>query len=270
MQVRRDEPIDHDVEEATRLLLEGKYSRAVQILRAQSEAEPSDRVLRAALACALVYDGSADEAETVMRGVPDEYTSPEASAWIAGARALIASKAGDIHDARSHLDDAREFNPENPLVNLMLGRLSMLVDNDLEQAEGLFRWLLAWFPDSETAALHLASVLCESDRRSEGRQVALRNARAHPTSLKSLLLTFSALIVGSPLRGGLFVASMVVLTFFPYLGPLIVVTWAAVALASNVVLRRIWPRMAVFPIVGLVAITLGYAARSIAWGRFYP
>ena len=257
-------------EEATYLLLEGRHAEAVRILRAQSLADLADRNILAQLACALAYDGALDEADTVIGKVRRNDEDPIVRAWLAAAEGLLASRRGDVQSARTHLLEARGNDPNNPLVVLMLGRLEMLVDKKMEQAEERFRWLLARFPKSETAALHLVPALYEAEKRSEGREVAIRNARVHPRSLKSVLMAFYAIVVASPMHGGLFVTTLAILTFFPYLGSLILITWLVVALSSNIALRRIWPRIAIFPIVSLIAIVLGYVARSIVWGQLYP
>jgi len=257
-------------EEATRLLLDGKHSEAVGTLRVLSAGNPADRVARAELACALAYEGALAEADTVIGGMAGENEEPHVRAWLAAAEGLLASKRGDTQAARRHLLEASTNDPNNPLVNLMLGRLEMLVDKNVLQAEERFRWLMARFPESETAALHLVPALYESEKRSEGREVAIRNAGVHLLSLRSILLAFYALVVASPMRGGLFVTTLVILTFLPYLGALILIGWLVVAVVSSIALRRVWPRIAMFPIVSLIAIVLGYVARAIAWGRLYP
>jgi tetratricopeptide (TPR) repeat protein len=254
----------------SRLIIEGRSSEALAQLRDHLAAEPDDQLAKSELACALAYSGQSDEAQDILRELGDSPEDPLERSRVGTAWAILASNNGDLPSIGGHLDQAYEDDPWDPLLQLLMGRYFMIVNKDLSQAEFHLRRLVDEIPSSSVASMHLATVLSESGKRREGRNLAVRNAFAHPGSLAAGLLAFFAFLLTLPMDGGVFLAALVVLLLVPYLGPLIIAGWLILTVATFLTLFRIWQRMALASALVLGILIIGYITRSIVWGRIFP
>ena len=91
--------------------------------------------------------------------------------------ALTALKSNMADEAKSALERAARFRPDEPSFILALG-IAWLRKSDLFEAEKLFRRLLVLKPDSPPAQLHLGYVLLSQKKYDEARQWLEKSARA--------------------------------------------------------------------------------------------
>jgi len=259
-----------DSTEIARLLIDGRSSIAIRKLRGARVANPDDPFHEAELACALAFAGEPVEAERILSAMGNPPMGSLVKSRIGATRALLASRKGDLESIGTHLSEALNSDPGYPLLDLLMARFYMLVDVDLDRAEEHLRRLVVSIPGSLKATVHLAALLSENGKRTEGMKLAIQNAISHPTSLTAALAAFFASVVTLPMNGGVFLAALVILSLFPFLGPVIFVGWLTVTIAAFFSLRRIWPRIVLASTLGLVTLAIGYVARTIVWGRLFP
>lgn len=259
-----------DSPEIAQLLVDGKTSIAVRILRTALAADPEDLLHKSELACALAFAGETVEAEGILRTMSGAPLAPPVESRVIATRALLASKKRDLGSIETYLSAAYNADRSNPLLHLLMGRYHMLVDGDLDRAEHHLRLLVRSMPGSVKAPVHLTALLSENGKRIEGRTVAIKNAIVHPFSAAATLAAFYSSVVTLPMNGGVFLAALVVLSLAPYLGPLIFAGWLVVTIGAYFSLRRIWPRIVLVSGFAVVTLAIGYLARAIVWGRLFP
>jgi tetratricopeptide (TPR) repeat protein len=256
--------------EIARLLIDGRFSRAARKLRAVLAANPASPAVEAELACALAFAGNVADSERILASLNHVEHGAPVRARVRAAQALLASRAGQLDRLGPLLSEAYKDDPKFHVLDLLLARYFMIVDVDLGQAEEHLRRLVKSVPGSVNAQVHLAAVLSETGSRKEARRLAIQSALAHPTSVRAGLTALYASIHTLPLNGGVFMAALVLLLFVPCLGALILVGWTGLAVVSYLSIRRFWQRMVIVSALGIVVLSLGYAARWIFWGRLFP
>jgi len=250
--------------------MDGGFRQARRRYAKHLEAYPHDELARLEMACTFAAASAVPDARRIVDRFRPERLPPEVEARFRMARAYINVKLNPKEDVRADLEAATSLDPSFPLAHLSLGRHLLWRSKDGALAKDHLRKAAALAPGSQGAGLGVVAAEVENGNYREASKLSVGLLGRFPVSIRVWLASALTLLLSSPLNGRLLLAIIAIALFVGYLGPLLLAAVALVGVASLVSLRRVSPRLAIFPSLTLIALVLVYAVRGIVIGRLYP
>lgn len=256
--------IDHAID----LMLDGYAAEAAQFLEKDTESA-SDQYSRAALGCAYALQNQRQEAERLLL---TDYENPQANvvAIRSAGLAYLAMRDGDMEKFKELMEKAIEADSTLPLPWLSLGLYYQWQTTDFDRAREKLNVALNIKPDSHLVHRHLIGLEASTGNL----ELASRLLQSLPKSLQGtgapITLPLMLWLASTPLKGRLAMLFLVALTFVPYLGPILIVSWLLLSIVTYRQLVRISIRLAVLPGIYLVAMLASFVLKWLITGSIFP
>jgi|GEM_PF-3822530 len=251
-------------------LMNSQPRAAAALYRSYMARNPEDTSALMELACAVMAGGAIDDANKILGQVKRDELTHAAKARFATAQAYLLARKNQLSGSRELLEQAVASDPSFALAHLSLGRHWLWSERDLQQARIHFDEAERLAPNALGASLSKIALEVEAKNYADARRLATQLAHRSPKLVRLWLMVITTALVATPWEGRLFVLMIAFGTFLPYLGPILYLSWAVLAAACIVALRRISIRLAILPILYLFAISLMYLARYIVIGELFP
>lgn len=253
-----------------RLLVDGKYRRAVRALAEVARDDPDDLLVRLELACALAGASRVGEAKRIIDPIDSSMLSSSQRVRYLTASAWIRARAGDGSDSIRILEEAHGLDKSFILPAVSLARHWALNRSDFSRSHEYLADAMLEVGQSPWLVLHQVAIAIDAKDYGLAYEVSMKAVRNLGFSLKLGSAALMSWLLRTPREGFPVVALLSMLTFVPSLGP----TWYAVWSITSIVLvwslRKYSPRSVGFVMLYWLTFTGVFAGRWILWGTAFP